>query len=525
MASSPASNTRATSLHDYGKSNRHQCSNLSAFLRLPRELRDMIYGHYVRVEEGYSHNYATNKLTQYDGSLISFPVLSLTCRQIAHEMKGVALNVNKITFSPFHSEATQMEAGAFHANVKHLAIRKADLLNNLALLSLDTEIVQTVASSFPQFSSVFDCWKEYKAYPYKKWWIDSCGEAPSIWKDFISYTLELVSKHPTFLYKSKSGRVYPTNHGELALKLTDVSLTPWHPPGTEEFDRSLELADYLGVKVQCFYSQASFSYSAASVALSFLRSITKSTRAAIRKIVLLEDRQSVAAPECHGRGFIPYCQENQNLRIERFVNLWKSAFPVSKHNVHRYIRGDQSELDQGALDDDLLEDCTITKVVGAWIMEALALPSLGMPEDSFTLILDGDRIPEHTSEVFRVVQRDAAWQSTLDKCYMCGSLPKPSWLSRRVGQFYMYEELPGALQNLSMTSPLVRCNFEPGPPYDVESLLKTHRGWDLRDWQNAWRQRMPQRFDTKPPLPPWHVLRWRNAFQEDFSFVANWCYS
>jgi hypothetical protein len=51
-------------------------------------------------------------------------------------------------------------------------------------------------------------------------------------------------------------------------------------------------------------------------------------------------------------------------------------------------------------------------------MEALALPSLGMPEHSFTLILDGSPTPEHTSDIFRtVVQRDAAWQDALNYSY------------------------------------------------------------------------------------------------------------
>jgi hypothetical protein len=33
-------------------------------------------------------------------------------------------------------------------------------------------------------------------------------------------------------------------------------------------------------------------------------------------------------------------------------------------------------------------------------MEALALPPLGMPADAFTLILDGDSLPEKSEQVF-----------------------------------------------------------------------------------------------------------------------------
>jgi hypothetical protein len=80
-----------------------------------------------------------------------------------------------------------------------------------------------------------------------------------------------------------------------------------------------------------------------------------------------------------------------------------------------------------SLASDRLRAEDITKAVGTWVMEALALPSLGMPEDSFTLILDGSPTPKHTSEIFRtVVQRDAAWQTALNLSYSRGLLRKPS---------------------------------------------------------------------------------------------------
>lgn len=50
-----------------------------------------------------------------------------------------------------------------------------------------------------------------------------------------------------------------------------------------------------------------------------------------------------------------------------------------------------------------------------WIIEALTLPSLGMPIEAFTLILDGSPTPEKSSEVWKVVQRDAAWQAAFEE--------------------------------------------------------------------------------------------------------------
>jgi hypothetical protein len=60
------------------------------------------------------------------------------------------------------------------------------------------------------------------------------------------------------------------------------------------------------------------------------------------------------------------------------------------------------------LKDDKLSARGVTQSVGTWIVESLLLPSLGMPQGSYTLVLDGNPIPEQTAAVFRVVQRDAA---------------------------------------------------------------------------------------------------------------------
>jgi hypothetical protein len=88
-------------------------------------------------------------------------------------------------------------------------------------------------------------------------------------------------------------------------------------------------------------------------------------------------------------------------------------------------------------------------------MEASALVSLKMPSSCYTLVLDGSPNIEHTSEVFRVVQRDIAWQSALDACYARRLLPELSWQERRCRKGYIYEGLPDVVRSLSTSSPLI----------------------------------------------------------------------
>jgi hypothetical protein len=89
------------------------------------------------------------------------------------------------------------------------------------------------------------------------------------------------------------------------------------------------------------------------------------------------------------------------LRATRSVSLWRNVFPISVHSRDTYTSGLRDLLE--SLHGDRLHSEDITKSIGTWLMVALALPSLGMPEGSFTLVFDGSPTPEHTSEVFRTL--------------------------------------------------------------------------------------------------------------------------
>jgi hypothetical protein len=164
-----------------------------------------------------------------------------------------------------------------------------------------------------------------------------------------------------------------------------------------------------------------------------------------------------------------------------------------------------------AVDRDRLPAGGITKSIGTWLIEASALLSLKMPSSCYTLVLDGSPNIEHTSEVFRVVQRDIAWQSALDACYARRLLPELSWQERRCRKGYIYEGLPDVVRSLSTSSPLIRTNFDPGLPVDIEDLLEEHQGWSLEEWEERWAEHEPREFQTKAPLPLWQILRWQYA--------------
>ena len=86
---------------------------MAHLLRLPRELRDLIYEYYFDGEGGFKYDFVTNKLRWADGLSIDLSLV-LACRQIAAETHGLALRTNTLRFKTFYSDHTQEHASVLH---------------------------------------------------------------------------------------------------------------------------------------------------------------------------------------------------------------------------------------------------------------------------------------------------------------------------------------------------------------------------------------------------------------------------
>ncbi|CAN9167452.1 unnamed protein product [Alternaria sp. RS040] len=509
---------------------------MSRLLQLPRELRDVIYAYYFRGEGGFVYDFAANKIRRADGYPIELSLV-LTCRHVAAEAHGLALQINAVRFATFHSDDTQEQASVLHIFNEEFYVEKESLLDSLAPKLLSPEQAQAAKSLYPQFAPVIDHWRLHGGIHFLCLLCSKHRVTPSIWRDFVAFTLNLISQQPGFLGEARALKLksHQTNSGawygpgetfglgpkpmpdpdphedKRSIALNEAKPMPWQITALEEIAELRRLT----IDDNTFpYSNTKYSYSAASAALRWLHSIPKAMRDNIRKIVLMEDRESIAFPQSHGRGFIDICQDHPQLKVERFVSLWRTAIPVSYEDEVSYLAGTQEFIDDGLLEDDRCHANVISKGVGAWIMEAMALPSLGMPHGSFTLVLDGDPLPEQTSRLFRIIQRDAAWQSALNICYTNGLLPRPSWLEKRLETAgFIHEEFPEAVGAISTHSSLVRTNFPVSAPCDVEQLLREHEGWTLEDWEAGWALHEPREFQTEAPLPPWHLLRWQHVIR------------
>lgn len=89
----------------------------------------------------------------------------------------------------------------------------------------------------------------------------------------------------------------------------------WWIPTTEDL---LKVKEFIDVSPD---AEREHFYLATAVTIQFLNQLPPTTRRHLRKLVIEENRPSVADPYMHAHGLIPFCRYNPQLRVERRVDL------------------------------------------------------------------------------------------------------------------------------------------------------------------------------------------------------------
>ncbi|PSN73427.1 hypothetical protein BS50DRAFT_653910 [Corynespora cassiicola Philippines] len=160
----------------------------------------------------------------------------------------------------------------------------------------------------------------------------------------------------------------------------------------------------------------------------------------------------------------------------------------------------------------------MSEAIALWVGEAMALSSLGMPAGSFSLIFDGDPIPDRSSEALEIVRRDAIWQAAFEESHKRGYLPKEPiewhwsrhrtspWFQVHLDFSFVSEMFPQTLLDIIKGKSIISFNFPIGLPWEdneVEVLIDAHKGWSSENWDKESSNSIPKGLDTKPPLLPW----------------------
>ena len=480
------------------------------FLSLPRELRDTVYRYYVS-EGHYYFDYDSGKLRTPHGPVnIAF---TCTCRQVADEMRGLALSSNTIIFSTVYSKSERKRAGIFDAFITKVYRAKSFLFKATGSFDwrrrfMTQEILVELAERWPQFipaGILCDKWNDHRAsqavhQPYG---------ARSEFHAFLDHAVGLLSANPDFVTEMskrslRNRSIDPSDaflrHVDPWIILTETNFT--------EMDR-----DGLLTKVKPhsddLRGRIKFRYSAAAAATNFLRSLPANTRKSIQHIILDEDHEAVAFPSCHARGLIPFCLENPALRFERRVNLWRNALPSANGCPDSHDRlSTLTEYLGGELEEQNGEvpSWWATQAVAPWIEEVLALPQAGMPPNSFSLVFDGHPAPDQSSEIFQVVLRDAAWQSAAQKFCQEKSLDiRPRVL--HVRGLFIFDTFPQVISDIVKGQSCITCNFPLEDWWDSDEIYEENKDLSFWEWGEKHAALPPRTFQTARPLPPWLDLQ------------------
>ncbi|KAK4164448.1 hypothetical protein QBC43DRAFT_370079 [Cladorrhinum sp. PSN259] len=520
----------------------------SRLLTLPSELRQQIYREYIYLdaEEGYTYDFEAGKLRTASPDKRPIDLnLMYTCRLVANEMRGLALRIQTIRFSTLYSPELRIRAAKWEWLVyaEHFGAPPrwhVPLIAEYADDEMWDEITRRHSGTllYQYMSHLRDyeeggscwgvCWNVYPRFeaPQTQGW----GEAPSLYRETLTDIFELAMSDPDL-----RADIY---QNELRYLPRDA---PWQIPTEKEID--LLAKNLMGVRWKTSknrhhrdwhesywnLSPGKYRFSAAASAIHFLKSVPRHVRAHIRNIVLFEDHLSVASPESHIRGLIPFCHENSALRIERRAALWRNVFLWGNYFNeyflwHRWTtpttysefwnRGKPAE-ERG------LPRPYLSRRLAQWMAEA-ARPDI---PDNITLLFDGDLIVEHTAKVFRdVVHLAAAVQESVDKALRIGEPginPDEALEKRIYSPFWQCDGFPRLLKEMcenhgKKSSFRIRCNFDPGCPvneYRTSQILDAFRKEDYLWLCGVWSP-YKEKVNTVSPLPCYYALWKKNLLPE-----------
>ncbi|CAH0027867.1 unnamed protein product, partial [Clonostachys rhizophaga] len=464
-----------------------------SFHYLPPEIRVQVYKEYFTQEGGYHYNHDTGRLTLVDGNPIDLALTS-TSRLIAQETCGLPLSLNTVHFSTGCPERLKLASWCIYYLMKDRTRHHHWAFEHLGIF-LTPEVYETVAQRYPGFTRIMD---QMIARPsvinrHNPVYVFDSGAAPSLVEDASQLLLRTILRvhghsrvadaiyeawdHHGLTRRSRPSdpfEVLLLDHQEwampskrlakkLARKLADVSEFWGRPPNLSFPDR------FLGTRNKS--RDCKFRYSAAAAAISFLKQMPRNVRLGLKKLKLLEDQPSAHRAPGHGRGLIPFCVENPSLKVERKVSLFGNLLQCYGQSSRKLFHE------------------SIPCVLSTWLVEALALPSAGMPPGSFSLVIDGEPAPDQASEIFQAfMQRPAALQAAFDEASARGYFGKTlSFLERVFHPCYLLEDFPRAMELLNnKDDTLITSNFHPGDPWDIEQTVLDRQRVDYVTWGCQW---------------------------------------
>ncbi|KAM0240152.1 hypothetical protein ACHAP5_008073 [Fusarium lateritium] len=522
---------------------------LFPFLKLPHELRHKVYEHYFTVNDGYSFDPGTGKLTASTGKPLDL-ALMYTCSFIASETKNLPLKHNVVSFSTVYDPKWRQWAARFDYLLRAQHLMQLQVLVGLGQ-HLTPDIYSQIRKRFPWFvprleyivrhKEVSMLWNESYVdvvVRLRHWSLSNTiyrlnakveGVRGSRYEitQAVKFSLRLVAQklgHGSLSVLDPSGKG-PLGHGRL-LDFLDECYEPWDIPSQSNLERmgrmfrdhkywarlqGWEKPDDWASPSDNSAFRSKFRFSAAAVAIRFLNSLPSEKRLSLQSIVLSEDHVAVGYQDCHSHGLISFLRENPRLRIEIRASMLTNILLAG--NIKTCAQHFQVAIKE---DGPFFDTYNASAFVSYWLTEALATVDAGMPAKRYSLVLDGKHAMDLCSVVFQeVVQRDAAFFVAVETCF-------PSFLDQH--DFASFpRRFAESLVHLVRQTSVMRCNFNPGVSHNVDKFIESLSGYRVDTHLNMSRLYQHFRNFDYPGLDragfPEALLNWEGLMLDNYESI------
>ncbi|KAM0203249.1 hypothetical protein ACHAQI_010501 [Fusarium lateritium] len=269
-------------------------------------------------------------------------------------------------------------------------------------------------------------------------------------------------------------------------------------------------------------------FSAASIAIRFLGSLSHRQRTQLRTITIHEDLPAVNNSSLHGLGLVPFIQENPLLQVQRRVSVINC--------VMRIPHLDLVDIDHPFTEDGLwwrISHCELLPDLSCWLIDALAVANAGISPESFTLLLESGTDTDICTEAFQRlfhhrIAKIQAWQACMEsgmlrtavKWSLVKLFPEREMmrLTRKVAVGEAFQE--AFMQLMDQTSTTLRCDFSPGLPENHQIILDEMRAHPLGLWhywaRHSWEETVlaPDHLKVRGMLAQCYEIQTREEYLE-----------
>ncbi|KAF4443325.1 hypothetical protein FACUT_1382 [Fusarium acutatum] len=519
------------------------------FLSLPHEIRQLIYRAYFTLEDGYAFQPRSGKLAAVNGQPLDL-ALMYTCRLIASETKSLPLKHNLVSFSTVYDPEWRSWAGRFDCLLRTQYFMQEHILVELGTLGYITPaIYEEIRERFPWFVSklqrVVRSPRQIRTI-YSGRYLDGVvwdrewslfytvtGRERVFWgmsgpryelSQAVKFALRLVAQQletgpGSCLTQSRAG--WQGDRKDL-LDFLDECFEPWDIPSWSDLESMgqrledddkwarLQLWELDAWEIAIVAYRSKYRFSAAAVAIRFLRHLPLSKRLSLRAILLREDHIAVGFQECHTNGLIPFLQENPRLRVEHRVSMLTNILQAANIFDNAYLfdlRAEGPDYERA----NILGN-SVFRELSHWSVETLATLDAGMPTGSYSMIIDGELAMDLCSDIFQqTVQRDGAFFTALETCF-------PQMLDRHEAHMFDYLDSRAveALALLTNETSILRCNFYPGQVWSADRFVKDFQGHNGAT-ENG-RYELYKKYSTRENFefdPPIHLSSWQDLMMDN----------